>query len=406
MSSEAPSFESASTLSREEIGRYSRQILLPEVGVTRCESLLRKKVLIVGAGGLGSTCCMYLAAGGVLELGIVDHDLVEVSNLHRQIVHPQERTGMSKAESAAMSCRAMNPTITITSYPTQFSAQNAMRIVTPYDIVCDCTDNVTSRYLVSDACVMAGKPLVSGSAVRWEGQLTVYNYLGGVCYRCMFPTPPPRSTVSACSDVGVMGPVPGMVGCLMALEAQKIGMGLGCGEVLCGRMMMFHGLTMTFRVAKLRGRNPACIACGENPTMSPEAPLPEYAEYLTCEIPVPLPSEVCVTPCVLEKHLRENPDRMVVLDVRVPLQHDMCHLPLARVAVVNVPLEEIERRKEDIKALQGEGGRKELYVICRRGIRSSRAVDFLKKEGFEKVYNVDGGLTRWAKDVDTAFPTY
>ncbi|KAL8604876.1 hypothetical protein ACOMHN_028504 [Nucella lapillus] len=260
-----PKTDTDGKLTNEQIGRYSRQLILPELGVKGQQRLLSSKVLIVGAGGLGCPAAIYLAAAGVGTVGVVDYDEVEVSNLHRQILHTEHRLGRSKAESVALSCRNLNSSLRFKTHRVQLSSENALSIIEEYDVVLDCTDNVATRYLLSDACVLAARPLVSGSALRFEGQLTVYNYKGGPCYRCLYPKPPPPETVTNCSDGGVLGVVPGIIGCYQALEAIKIAADMG--TCLSERLMLFDGMDGTTRTIRLRRRQPSCPVCGDTPTI-------------------------------------------------------------------------------------------------------------------------------------------
>ncbi|KAJ0751350.1 putative transferase [Helianthus annuus] len=249
-------------LTPDMIYRYSRQLLLPSFGVQGQSNLLKSSILVIGAGGLGSPALLYLAACGVGKLGMVDHDVVELNNLHRQIIHGEAYIGKSKVESAAAACRSINSTTEIVEHKEALRTSNAIEIVSKYDIVIDATDNAPSRYLISDCCVLLGKPLVSGAALGLEGQLAVYNYNGGPCYRCLFPTPPPTTACQRCSDSGVLGVVPGVIGCLQALEAIKLASLVG--EPLSGRMLLFDALSAKVRIVKIRGRSLQCEACGEN----------------------------------------------------------------------------------------------------------------------------------------------
>lgn len=255
-----------SALSNEEIMRYSRQLLLPELGVQGQLNLSKTSVLIVGCGGLGCPVAQYLAAAGVGRLGLLDYDEVELSNLHRQVLHGEEDQGQAKALSAARAVKRLNSAVECVPYHLQLSPENALQLIQQYDIVADCSDNVPTRYLVNDACVLSGKPLVSASALRMEGQLTVYNYCGGPCYRCLYPVPPPPETVTNCSDGGVLGVVPGIMGCLQALEVLKIASGRGssCGQ----QLMMFDAQDARFRSIKLRPKQAGCAVCGQTPTVT------------------------------------------------------------------------------------------------------------------------------------------
>lgn len=249
-----------------QISRYSRQILVPAIGIAGQSGLLNSKVLVIGAGGLGSPCILYLAAAGVGHIGVVDYDTVEISNLQRQIIHSETRIGLKKCESALTAIRNLNSDIIAVAYDVVLSSSNAKQIVAEYDIVCDCSDNVATRYLVNDVCVLLGKPLVSGGALRMDGQLTVYNYKGSPCYRCLFPTPPDPSTVTNCSDGGVLGVVTGIIGSAQALEVIRIITGMNKGDR--HRMLVFDAQEMAFRTIKLRPRNRNCAICGDSPTIT------------------------------------------------------------------------------------------------------------------------------------------
>ncbi|KAL0460442.1 UNVERIFIED_CONTAM: Adenylyltransferase and sulfurtransferase MOCS3 [Sesamum latifolium] len=321
-------------------------------------NLLKCSVLVIGAGGLGSPALLYLAACGIGRVGIVDHDVVELNNLHRQIIHTEAYIGRSKVESAAAACRAINSTVQILEHREAFRTSNALEIVRKYDIVVDATDNVPSRYMISDCCVVLGKPLISGAALGLEGQLTVYNYKGGPCYRCLFPTPPPTTACQRCADSGVLGVVPGVIGCLQALEAIKVAGAVG--EPLSGRMLLFDALSARIRVVKIRGRSPQCEACGE---------IAKLTEEQFCNFDY-------------EKFTQS------------PLSTSL-----------NIPLASLEARLSEVSAaLAREEGHKNddnsqsasLYVICRRGNDSQRAVQYLHKMGFASAKDITGGLESWA----------
>uniref|UniRef100_A0A8D0EKL1 Molybdenum cofactor synthesis 3 n=1 Tax=Strix occidentalis caurina TaxID=311401 RepID=A0A8D0EKL1_STROC len=264
--SELPPLPAQASLSPADILRYSRQLVLPELGVRGQLLLARSSVLVVGCGGLGCPLAQYLAAAGVGRLGLVDHDVVETSNLHRQVLHGEARRGFPKAVSAAAALRLLNSTVQYVPYCGALSPRTALELVRQYDVIADCSDNVPTRYLVNDACVLAGKPLVSGSALRLEGQLVVYNYQGGPCYRCLFPKPPPPETVTNCADGGVLGVVPGIMGCIQALEVLKIASGMGSS--FSQFMLMFDAHEGRFRNIKLRPKKPDCAVCGDNPSVT------------------------------------------------------------------------------------------------------------------------------------------
>jgi adenylyltransferase/sulfurtransferase len=405
-------------LTNEQIARYSRHLLLPEIGVVRQARLCNSKALIVGAGGLGAPCAMYLAAAGVGTLGLVDFDVVDTSNLHRQVIHTESREGMSKVLSAAITCRNLNSGITVNTYNEPFSVQNALDLVSQYDVVIDASDNVSTRYLVNDACVLAGKPLVSGSAVRFEGQLTVYNFkskeTGCPCYRCLFPVPPPPETVTNCADGGVMGVVPGVIGCLQALEAQKILMQMDdpADGILSKRMLLFQAKTNTFRNVKLRSRKLDCVICGDNPTITSLVAYDDPA----CADKKPGPvndlethNRITVQEYNnLTKQQQEQLDHLLI-DVRESVQFDIASLDNA----INIPVkklpQEFERIRDLIVGKQGHDQNIEkypIYVVCRRGRLSVTGTKIFLEQGFTNVKNVEGGVTEWRRHVDPSFPSY
>jgi adenylyltransferase and sulfurtransferase len=339
----------------------------------------------------GSPAALYLAAAGVGRIGLVDFDLVDKSNLHRQVIHPENREGIPKVLSAKLSCLSLNSSIQVETYQTPFNEKNGMELVKKYDVVIDASDNVTTRYLVNDACILSGKPLVSASAVRVEGQMTVYGHNGGPCYRCLFPEPPPPETVTNCSDGGVLGVVPGVMGCLQALEAQKILMGKS--DVLSSRMLLFNGSTCTFKNAKLRSKVSRCKLCGDNPTIK------ELIPYtISCETKKNELSENNRISVEDYKKLMDSKEPHLLIDVRVPVQYDICSLPGAQ----NFPLQNLNQ--DQIKEIESKN--LPIYVVCRRGIASLSATELFLKYGVENVKNIDGGITRWTNVVDKNFPIY
>eukprot|EP00002_Diphylleia_rotans_P029102 TRINITY_DN5903_c0_g1_i4.p1 TRINITY_DN5903_c0_g1~~TRINITY_DN5903_c0_g1_i4.p1 ORF type:complete len:392 (-),score=75.35 TRINITY_DN5903_c0_g1_i4:592-1767(-) len=312
-------------LSRDDICRYSRQLLTPEIGAQGQSKLKATSMLVVGAGGLGAPLLQYLGAAGVGRLGVIDSDVVSVDNLHRQVIHREENVGIPKVYSAVKAINELNPSIEIIPYNKRFTSEVALDLVSKYDIVIDATDNVPTRYLINDSCMMLGKPLVSGSALRMEGQVTIYG-LGGPCYRCIFPKPPPPEAVTNCSDGGVLGVVPGIIGCIQALEAIKIATG---GPSLSQKMLVFDGSTTRFRTIQLRGRNPQCIACGEQEHRMKS--LIDYQEY--CQAPLHdqgnsisvLGTQERIT-CTVYKSIIEAQKPHVLIDVRPELEYQICHL--------------------------------------------------------------------------------
>lgn len=380
-----------SSLSNDEIRRYSRHLILPEFGMEGQRKLKQGSVLLIGTGGLGSPLALYLAAAGVGHLGLVDFDIVDESNLQRQIIHGTSTLGVRKIESAKMRLRDLNPHIDIATYDTQITSENAFDLMRPYDVIVDGTDNFPTRYLTNDASVMLGKPNVYGSIFRFEGQATVFfPKHGGPCYRCLYPEPPPPGLVPSCAEGGVLGVLPGVIGTIQATEAIKLLTGIG--EPLVGRLLLYDALAMRFRELKLR-RNPDCPVCGEHPTVTE---LIDYQQF--CGIS---PEEayrdatVEITPAEVAEWLqRSNPP--FLLDVREANEWDICHLPGA----VRISVNELAERMNELDSAV------EMVVYCRSGVRSARAVDLLRQAGFRKVKNMTGGILRWADDVDPNVPKY
>ncbi|XP_050219885.1 adenylyltransferase and sulfurtransferase MOCS3 isoform X1 [Mercurialis annua] len=402
-------------LSSDDIYRYSRQLLLPSFGIQAQSKLLKSSILVVGAGGLGSPALLYLAACGVGRLGVVDHDVVELNNMHRQIIHTEAFIGQPKVKSAAASCRSINSTIQIIEHQEALRTSNALEIFSQYDIIVDATDNAPSRYMISDCCVVLGKPLVSGAALGLEGQLTVYNYKGGPCYRCLFPTPPPSTACQRCSDSGVLGVVPGIIGCLQALEAIKIAADIG--EPLSGRMLLLDALSARIRIVKIRGRSSQCEACGENAAFTRKQFRDFDYEKFTQTPLSTAPLKLNLLPAdsrINSKEFHEkivNGEPHILIDVRPAHHFKIVSLRNA----LNIPLSTLEARLPEVSsALKEEGERRgveaesevKLYVVCRRGNDSQRGVDLLHKKGFESAKDIIGGIEAWAHDVDPNFPTY
>ncbi|GMH24998.1 hypothetical protein Nepgr_026841 [Nepenthes gracilis] len=402
-------------LSPDAIYRYSRHLLLPSFGVQGQSNLLNSSVLVVGAGGLGSPALLYLAACGVGHVGIVDHDVVELNNMHRQIIHTEAYIGLPKVESAAHACRLINSTVKIVAYKEALHTSNALEIFSKYDVIIDATDNVPSRYMISDCCVVLGKPLVSGAALGLEGQLTVYNYKGGPCYRCLFPSPPPTTACQRCSDSGVLGVVPGVIGTLQALEAIKIASGIG--EPLFARMLLFDAFSGSIRMVKIRGKSLRCEACGEKSAFTP-AYFQEfdYEKFTNSPLSAAPPKLNLLPPdsrisCkeYNEKVLGNEPH--VLIDVRPAHHFNIVSLPNS----LSMPLSGLETRSPEISAALNEAQPQEgggsssgahLYVVCRRGNDSQRAVRLLHNMGFPAAKDIVGGLESWAREVDPNFPAY
>ncbi|XP_017266865.1 adenylyltransferase and sulfurtransferase MOCS3 [Kryptolebias marmoratus] len=405
-------------LSNQDIMRYSRQLLLPELGVKGQLNLSKTSVLVVGCGGLGCPLAQYLAAAGIGRLGLLDYDEVELSNLHRQVLHGEENQGQAKALSAAESVQRLNSTVECIPYHLQLTPENALQLIQQYDIVADCSDNVPTRYLVNDACVLSGTPLVSASALRMEGQLTVYNYKGGPCYRCLYPVPPPPETVTNCSDGGVLGVVPGLMGCFQALEVIKIasGQGSSCSQ----QLLMLDAQDLRFRSIRLRPKQAGCAVCGENPSVTR---LIDYEAFCgsaaadKCRKLHLLSNNQRIT--VQEyKSIVDNSSPHILLDVRPLVEVEICNLPFS----LNIPLSSLEdRRSEDIQLLQERvsqlkqqmagDSQPAVYVLCKQGNDSQKAVQVLEKmSGSEvdsiAVKDICGGLVAWAMKIDPTFPQY
>lgn len=399
-------------LSADMIYRYSRHLLLPDFGVEGQLKLLKSSILVVGAGGLGSPIALYLASCGVGCLGIVDDDMVELNNLHRQIIHVEAYVGKSKVKSAAAACRAINSSIKLVEHQEALQAVNALDIVSKYDVVVDATDNLPSRYMISDCCVLLGKPLISGAALGLEGQLTVYHHNGGPCYRCLFPTPPPTAACQRCSDSGVLGVVPGAIGCLQALEAIKVATAVG--EPLSRRMLLLDALSSRIRIVKIRGRSLQCVVCGENAVFT-EQDFQNFDYESFTQSPMsdrsgPKLSLVSESARISSKEYKELIDKSephVLVDVRPAHHFKIAAIP----GSVNIPLSILENKLPTIdltlkEAGQGSGKQASLYVVCRRGNDSQRAVQYLNSNGFPLAKDIIGGLESWARDVDLTFPIY
>ncbi len=372
-------------LSPAELRRYHRQLILPEFGVAAQQKLQAAKVLLIGAGGLGSPAAMYLAAAGVGTLGLVDADLVEASNLHRQILHGAGDVGRSKLQSAQETLQELNEHVNLITYETWLNAGNAREIMADHDLVVDGTDNFAARYLVNDACVLLGKPDVYGAVFRFEGQASVFACAPGPCYRCLYPEPPPPGAIPNCAEGGVLGVLPGIIGVIQATEAIKLI--LGKGELLTGRLLLYDALAMSFRELKLK-RDPACPVCGDNPTIT------ELQETdISCRTAID--RELEITPGQLKQRL-DNHDDVYLLDVREDYEYQLCRLPGATL----IPLRELPNRLDELRHLG------DIVVYCRVGERSMTATNFLISQGFHKVKNLAGGILRWADEVDPSIEKY
>lgn len=380
------------TLSNEEILRYSRHLIMPEVAMDGQLKLKQAKVLLIGAGGLGAPLGLYLAAAGVGRIGLVDFDVVDYTNLQRQVIHGTKDVGRKKLDSAAERMLDINPLIQIDKHEAALTSENALDILREYDIVVDGTDNFPTRYLVNDACVLLAKPNVYGSIFRFEGQATVFAYNGGPCYRCLYPEPPPPGLVPSCAEGGVLGVLPGTIGAIQATETVKLI--LGVGEPLVGRLLLYDALAMRYRELKLR-KNPECPVCGDHPTIRE---LIDYHEF--CGVPrdedaATGPAEWEIDP-VEVKAKYDRHERFVLLDVREPHELQICSLPNPKL----IPLRELPRRVHELDTAD------EIVAVCKVGQRSARAVGFLRQAGFRKVKNMRGGTNLWAEKVDPAMPRY
>ena len=379
-------------LSKDEIRRYSRHLSLPEVGRDGQLKLKAASVLCIGAGGLGSPISMYLAAAGIGRLGIVDFDTVDASNLQRQLLHTDADVGRPKTESARETIKGINPHCDVVLHQARLTSENALDLIRPYDIVVDGTDNFPTRYLVNDACVLLKKPNVYGSIFRFEGQASVFApHLGGPCYRCLYPEPPPPGTVPGCAEGGVLGVLPGVIGCIQATEILKLA--LGKGTSLIGRLLLFDALDLKFRELKLR-RDPQCPLCGEHPTIRELVDYEAFCGSVPEEEDPGHPDEVTVQAM---KRALDNPALGIrVVDVREPDEYE-----IARVAGVTLlPLSQLRDRFTELDP------DRQYYLHCKAGVRSLKAVYFLRQQGFKQVKSVKGGIAAWSDEIDESVPRY
>jgi adenylyltransferase/sulfurtransferase len=386
-------------LTNEEIARYSRHLIMPEVGMEGQRRLKAARVLMIGTGGLGAPTGMYLAAAGVGTLGVVDFDVVDASNLQRQIVHGTKDVGRPKIESARDRLNDINPNVKIEAYETKLTSENALDLFRKYDMVVDGTDNFPTRYLVNDACVLTGKPNVYGSIFRFEGQASVFWAARGACYRCLYPEPPPPGLVPSCAEGGVLGVLPGIVGAIQANEAIKLI--LGGGEPLINRLLLFDAWKMRFRELKLR-KDPECPVCGERPTIKE---LIDYEEFCGLR---PAPSQTSndkteetrqmeeITATELKQRL-DRGDDIQIIDVREPNEYEIARIPGTKL----IPLGQVVNRAGEIDE------NRETVVHCKGGVRSARAIEALTRSGFKgKLVNLKGGITAWSNEVDPSVPKY
>ena len=381
-------------LSNQEVARYSRHLIMPEVGMDGQLKLKAASVLCIGAGGLGSPVAMYLAAAGVGRLGIVDFDVVDYSNLQRQVIHGTPDVGRPKLDSARDTLNAINPEVHIETHDVALSSSNALDVLGGYDVIVDGTDNFPTRYLVNDACVILGKPNAYGSIFRFEGQASVFAAKDGPCYRCLYPEPPPPGLVPSCAEGGVLGILPGVVGTIQATETVKLIMGVG--EPLIGRFLVYDALRMRFRELKLR-KDPDCPVCGDNPTVTE---LIDYEQFcgITPAAPAPEPAAAGADDATVEqlKARIDSADGVFILDVREPQEYQICSIPGSML----IPLGDLPSRLHEL------AGRGEMIVHCKSGVRSAKAVKLLREAGFAQAKNLKGGILRWIDAVDPSLPKY
>jgi molybdopterin/thiamine biosynthesis adenylyltransferase/rhodanese-related sulfurtransferase len=381
----------ATTLTNEEILRYSRHLIMPEVGMEGQLKLKNAKVLLIGTGGLGAPLGLYLAAAGVGHLGLVDFDVVDFTNLQRQVTFGSDDVGKPKALAAQARLSNLNPDIEIETFETKLTSENALELFKNFDIIVDGTDNFPTRYLVNDACILLGKPNVYGSIFRFEGQVTVFGMPDGPCYRCLYPEPPPPGLVPSCAEGGVLGVLPGIVGSIQAMETIKLI--LGSGESLKGRLLLFDALAMKFRELKLR-KNHSCPMCGDHPTITKLIDYYEFCGVRGEEAPGPDVQVPEISPRDLKSRL-DRGDDLFILDVREPHEFQICNLNGHL-----IPLGELPRRVHELDSSR------EIVAHCRSGKRSAEAVDFLRKAGFRKILNLKGGILAWSDEVDPSVPKY
>lgn len=380
-------------LSHEEIIRYSRHLLIPDVGLEGQRKLKAASVLIIGTGGLGSPVALYLAAAGIGHIGLVDYDVVDRTNLQRQVIHGTSTVGRLKVESARERMLDLNPDIQVDIYNEAFTSENARRIAEPYDLIVDGSDNFPTRYLTNDLCVLTRKPNVYGSVYRFEGQVSVFDARVGPCYRCLFPDPPPPGLVPSCAESGILGILPGTVGTLQATETLKLI--LGTGEPLIGRLLLYNAQDMSFDFVKLR-KNPDCKVCGEHPTVTQ---LIDYDAF--CGVPGrevetgSAGAEWDITPMELDGKLKSGVPLSLV-DVREPHELEISHID----GTHNIPLGQLAMRSSELDPQD------EIVLICKAGVRSTRALHLLLGAGFRNLHNLKGGLNAWAKEVDPSQPVY
>ena len=380
-------------LTHEQILRYSRHLLMPEVGLQGQIKLKNSSALVIGTGGLGSPVALYLAAAGIGRIGLVDYDIVDSSNLQRQVIHGTSTVGKLKVESARDRLQDLNPDIQVDVYNEPFTSENAFRIAKDYDIIVDGTDNFPTRYLSNDVAVFLGKPNIYGSIFRFDGQVSVFYAKEGPCYRCLFPEPPPPGLVPSCAEGGVLGVLPGTVGTLQATEAIKVL--LGIGTPLIGKLLLYNALDMSFDFVQLK-KNPKCRVCGPNADIKE---LIDYEEF--CGVPGHHADDTSagvawdITASELQERLQREPN-LLLLDVREPHELEIAAIKGAR----NIPLGEVAQRMSELDSAE------EMVVFCKRGSRSARAIEILSSAGFKKMKNLKGGINAWAEQVDKSLPLY
>src|SRR5438067_213323 len=380
-------------LSNDEISRYSRHLILPEVGMVGQQKLKAAKVLCVGTGGLGAPLALYLGAAGVGTLGLIDFDVVDASNLQRQIIHSTETVGMLKVDSAEKMLKGLNPYMKIVKHNTMLTSANALEIFKDYDVIADGTDNFQTRYLVNDACVLTGKPNAYGSIFRFEGQASVFATKEGPCYRCLYPEPPPPGLVPSCAEGGVLGVLPGVVGCIQATETIKLI--LGAGEPLIGRFLIFDALRMKFRELKLK-KDPDCPVCGTHPTVTKLIDYEQFCGVQSATQEAPMSGNTTEISAVDFKKRLDRGDKLTIVDVREPHEYQINRIPGSTL----IPLGDIPKRYVELDPSD------EIVVHCKMGGRSAKAADFLRSKGYTNVLNLMGGVLDWIDKVDPSQPKY
>jgi adenylyltransferase/sulfurtransferase len=381
-------------LSPTEVARYSRHLIMPEVGMEGQKRLKAARVLLIGAGGLGSPLGLYLAAAGIGRIGLVDFDVVDFSNLQRQVLHGTPDVGRPKLQSAKDRLTAINPVVQIDLYETRLSSANALQILEPYDVIIDGTDNFPTRYLVNDACVLLKKANVYGSIFRFDGQASVFFPPQGPCYRCLYPEPPPPGEVPSCAEGGVLGILPGLIGCIQATEAVKLL--LGKGSPLIGRLLLYDALQMTFHEFKVR-RNPNCPMCGDHPTITKLIDYEQFCGIRGQEAAPAAAADASGETTVEELKSRlDRGEKVFILDVRNPEEYQICRIPGSTL----LPLPELPQRVGELDR------EREMVVHCKSGMRSAKAVQFLRDQGFRRLKNLKGGILAWAERIDPTVPKY